>query len=92
MLGCKVVDNPIKQNKKLIENDESTLVDKGRYQWLVGKLMYLSHTRTDIAYAIMSEPIYAFATGISHGSSYRILYYLKSSPGKRLLFSWHDHL
>jgi hypothetical protein len=32
MLGCKAVDNPIEQNKKSKESDESSLVDKGRYQ------------------------------------------------------------
>jgi hypothetical protein len=32
MLSCKVVDNPVKKNKKLEESVESPLVDKGRYQ------------------------------------------------------------
>jgi hypothetical protein len=32
MLGCKTVDNPLEENKKLEESDESYLVDKGRYQ------------------------------------------------------------
>ena len=28
------------------------LVDKGRYQRLVGRLMYLAHTRLDLAYTL----------------------------------------
>ena len=31
LLGCKAVVNPVEQNKKLEESDESSPVDKGRY-------------------------------------------------------------
>jgi hypothetical protein len=34
MFGYKAVDNPVEQNKKLKESDESSLVTKGRYQRL----------------------------------------------------------
>ncbi|KAL5548817.1 hypothetical protein UlMin_004048 [Ulmus minor] len=51
MLGCKLVDTPIKQNHKLFHCLDATSIDKGRYHRLVGKLIYLSHTRPDIAYA-----------------------------------------
>jgi hypothetical protein len=36
MLGCKVIDNPVEVNVKLGECGKSPLVDKGRYQRLVG--------------------------------------------------------
>ncbi|KAL5568221.1 hypothetical protein UlMin_024796 [Ulmus minor] len=52
MLGCKPVDTPIEQNHKLFHCSDATSTDKGRYQRLVGKLIYLSHTRPDIAYAV----------------------------------------
>ena len=52
MLGCKPIDTPMDPNKKAKKGEESPPVDKGRYQRLVGKLIYLSHTRTDIAFAV----------------------------------------
>ena len=51
MLGYKPIETPIEQEDKakLIKGDT---VDKGRYQRLVGKLIYLSHARPDIAFAV----------------------------------------
>ncbi|KAK5770797.1 hypothetical protein PVK06_046951 [Gossypium arboreum] len=51
MSGCRPADTPIDPNVKF-ENKEGRLVDKGQYQRLVGKLIYLSHTRPDIAFAV----------------------------------------
>ena len=42
MLGCKLVDTPIDPNSKLGGHPIDSLVDKGRYQHLVEKLIYLS--------------------------------------------------
>jgi hypothetical protein len=93
MLGCKATDNPIEVNVKLGEDSESPLVDKGRYQRLVGRLIYLSHTRSDIAYAVSVISQFMHSPRESHMEAvYRILRYLKSSPGKGLLFSRHGHL
>ena len=49
MFGCKPVDTPMDPNKKAKKGEDSSPVDKGRYQRLVGKLIYLSHTKPDIA-------------------------------------------
>ncbi|RVW63733.1 Retrovirus-related Pol polyprotein from transposon RE1 [Vitis vinifera] len=51
MLGCKPIDTPMESQKKLGIEKESTPVDRGRYQRLVGRLIYLSHTRPDIGFA-----------------------------------------
>ena len=48
MLGCKPVDTPMDPTTKLGAKENCAPVDKGRYQRLVGKLIYLSHTRPDI--------------------------------------------
>jgi hypothetical protein len=93
MLGCKAIDNPVEVNVKLGEGSESPLVDKGRYQRLVGWLNYLSHTRLDIAYAVSVVSQFMHSPQEPHMKAvYRILCYLKSSSGKGQLFSQHDHL
>ena len=56
MLDCKLADTPMDQNKK---NKTRTLADKGRYQRLVGKLIYLSHTQSNIAFAMCGKSIHA---------------------------------
>ena len=42
MLGSKLADTPIESTHKLGLKEDSPPVDKGRYQRLVGKLIYLS--------------------------------------------------
>ena len=50
--GCKPIDTPIESNHKLSEVPKDPAVDKGSYQRLVRKLIYLSYTRPDIAYDV----------------------------------------
>ena len=52
MLGCKPTEASIDPNHKigLVEGGKS--VNKESYQRLVGKLIYLSHTRLHIAFFV----------------------------------------
>nr|GFB56477.1 hypothetical protein [Tanacetum cinerariifolium] len=52
MIYCKPADTPMITNQKLFMKTKAKLVNIDRYQRMVGKLIYLSHTRLDIAYAI----------------------------------------
>ncbi|BBH08859.1 hypothetical protein Prudu_021187 [Prunus dulcis] len=52
MLDCKPADTPIVQNHHLGEYPDQVPTNKERYQRLVGRLIYLSHTRPDIADAV----------------------------------------
>ena len=52
MSGCKPAEPPIEANHKLGDGEKKVPVDTTRYQKLVGKLIYLSHTRPDIAFAV----------------------------------------
>ena len=59
----------------------------------MGKLIYLSHTRLDIAYAISVVSQFMHYPSEVHMSAVTwILHYLKSSPRKRLMFSKNNHL
>ena len=52
LLGCKVVKTPIEPNLKLQPASPIEVIDKEKYQCLVGRLIYLSHTRPDIAFTV----------------------------------------
>uniref|UniRef100_A0A2N9I5Z3 Reverse transcriptase Ty1/copia-type domain-containing protein n=1 Tax=Fagus sylvatica TaxID=28930 RepID=A0A2N9I5Z3_FAGSY len=93
MLACKPIDTPIEQNHKLGEDIDDTPVDRERYQKLVGKLIYLSHTRPDIAYALSVVSQFMHAPCEKHMEAvHRILRYLKSAPEKCLMLYKNGHL
>ena len=52
MSACKPVATPLVEGTKLSLYPNQVPVDKGRYQRLVGRLMYLAHTRHDLAHAL----------------------------------------
>ncbi|KAB2594608.1 S9-RNase [Pyrus ussuriensis x Pyrus communis] len=68
-------------------------VDKGRYQKLVGRLVYLAHTHPDIAYAVSVVSQFMHSPSVDHMPAVmRILAYLKSAPGKGILYKNSSHL
>ena len=52
MSRCKPSDVPIESNHRLGVITKSSLVNKEQFQSLVGKLIYLCHTRPDITFAV----------------------------------------
>ena len=75
----------MKLEKKI--EDVGKPVDKEKYQRLVGKLIYLSHTRPDIAFAVSVASQHMQSPKEAHQeAAFKILRYLKGSPGKGLLF------
>ncbi|KAI3672724.1 hypothetical protein L6452_38821 [Arctium lappa] len=93
MIDCKPVDTPMMVNQKLYMEEEAELADKGRYQRIVGKLIYLSHTRPDIAYAVGVVSQFMHQPQISHMEAVlRIIRYLKGTPGHGVLFKANGHL
>ncbi|KAL4012021.1 hypothetical protein IC575_029093 [Cucumis melo] len=87
MLGCRPADTPIEFKCKLGNSDDQVSVDKEQYQRLVGKLIYLSHTRPDISFAVSVVSQFMQAPYEKHMEAInRILRYLKNTPGKGLMF------
>ncbi|CAL5338710.1 unnamed protein product [Camellia sinensis] len=85
MLGCKPSDTPVEAGKRTA--DVGKPVDREKYQKLVGKLIYLSHTRPDIAFAVSVVSQHMQSPKEAHQEAvFKILRYLKGSPGKGLLF------
>ena len=88
MLGARPAETPMEMNCKLEIKPEGKSVNKERYQRLVGKLIYLSHTRPDISYAVGVVSQFASNPQKEHMEAIdRILRYLKTTPGKGLFFS-----
>ncbi|CAN6568096.1 unnamed protein product [Malus baccata var. baccata] len=86
MLGCKPVDTPIVEKHYLGIYPDQELVDKGRYQRLVGRLIYL-------AYAVSVVSQFMHSPSVDHMAVVmRILAYLKSAPGKGMFYKNSGHL
>ncbi|XP_038698474.1 uncharacterized mitochondrial protein AtMg00810-like [Tripterygium wilfordii] len=92
MLGCKPTNTPIEASQKLMAG-VGRKVDKERYQRLVGRLIYLTHMRPDVTYAVSIVSQFMHDPRTSHMEVvYRILRYFKSSPRKGLLFARNGYL
>lgn len=81
MIGCNPIDTPIEQNDRLSEVRDNEFFDKGIYQKLVGKLIYLSHTHLDIAYtlSVISQSMHG-PKNIHLQAVYRVIPYLIATP------------
>ena len=88
MSACQLANTPVEEGLKLCVETNQLSFDKGRYQRLVGRLMYLAHTRPDLAYAlsIVSQSMHNL-TEQHMNAIMHILRYLKSAPGKGILFT-----
>ncbi|XP_071740391.1 secreted RxLR effector protein 161-like [Rutidosis leptorrhynchoides] len=93
MIDCKPADTPMIPNQKLYMEDEADLADKGRYQRLVGKLIYLAHTRPDIAHAVGVVSQFMHKPQVHHMEALiRIIKYLKKTADYGVVFEKNGHL
>ena len=96
MLGCKPIETPMMMNHGLQMIERGKLADRMQYQRMVGKLIYLAHTRPAIAYAVGVVSRFMHRPQVQHMDAvHRILRYLKGCPGKGYikkmvtLILWH---
>lgn len=91
MLACKLSDTLAAENIKLGTFSDQIPANKEHYQRLVGWLIYLSHTRPDLAYplSVVSQYMY-FLSEEYMKVVIRILQYLKSFLGKGIMFTKGD--
>ncbi|KAJ4707148.1 Retrovirus-related Pol polyprotein from transposon TNT 1-94 [Melia azedarach] len=87
MQHCKPTSTPLIVNQKLTKFDGDTKADAFRYRSLVGSLLYLSATRSDIMFAtsllsrFMQNP-----SQVHFGAGRRVLRYLKGTHDLGILF------
>jgi len=81
LLGAKPSDFPMEENHKLALVSGPSLVDVGRYQSLVGHLIYLTITRPYICHAVHVLSKFMQAPQEEHmNAPYRVLHYIKGTP------------
>jgi Reverse transcriptase (RNA-dependent DNA polymerase) len=92
MLDCKPADTPMAQNMKFSNDHNQVPANKEQYQRLVGKLIYLSHTRPDIAYVVGVVSQFMHDPKEEHMDAVmRVIRYLKGTLGKGITFRKNGH-
>ena len=88
LLRGKRAQIPVDPNIKLLENQSGEAINKGQFQRLVGKLIYFSHTRPDIAFGVSLVSQFMHSPNEEHMQAVRIiLHYLKATPRQGILFA-----
>jgi hypothetical protein len=88
LLATKPVKFPMEQNLKLSKDEGDHLSDSTSYRRLVGRLLYLTITRPDLAFSVqilnqfMDKPIQPHLEVAD-----RVLRYIKQAPTQGLIFS-----
>ena len=80
--NCHINDTPIEVNHKLTLDEAEPRVEISSYQKLIGKLLYLLHTRPDICYTlnVLSQFMHSPRNSPFQAAN-RVLRYLKGTAG-----------
>jgi hypothetical protein len=87
LLAAKLVTFPMETNLKLSRTSGESLTDPTSYRRLVGRLLYLTITRPDIAYSVQILSQFMDSPRQPHfDATVRVLRYIKSAPAQGLFF------
>ena len=82
LTGCKPAPTPTNSSGKINETKGDILPDPTNYRCLVGKLFYLTHTRSNISFVVQQISEFMAYPCSSHlHFAFHILCYLKNAPG-----------
>nr|KYP68715.1 hypothetical protein KK1_022356 [Cajanus cajan] len=82
MLACSPSSTPMDYFVRLSASSGEPLVDPSAYRRLVGRLVYLTHTRPDITHVVQHLSQFVVKpTSAHHQAVIRVLCYLKHAPG-----------
>lgn len=88
MLACKPASTPMIKDSRLLYDFEAAPHDPTAYRRLIGKLLYLTTTRPDIAFAVQQLSQFMQQPTIHHfEAAMRILRYIKKAPAQGLFFA-----
>ena len=92
MLNCKPVDTPMDPNVKLVPTQGELLRDLRRYRRFVGKLNYLTITRSNISFPVSVVSQFLQSPCDSHWDAVvHIILYIKGTPGQGVLCDNRGH-
>ncbi|XP_039065501.1 uncharacterized mitochondrial protein AtMg00810-like [Hibiscus syriacus] len=91
------VSTPLEQNQKLTSSEydmhiehrsDELLEDTGMYQRLIGRLLYLTHTRPNIMYDVqLLSQFMQTPKKVHYEAAMRVVRYIRKSLGEGILFS-----
>lgn len=88
MLASKPVSHPMDPRHKTPKFDGDPVQDSSQYRRLIGRLLYLTITRPDIAYDVHRLRQFISDPKIPHlQAAHHLLRYLKGNPGQGLFIS-----
>jgi hypothetical protein len=93
LLGSKPAATPLDPSVKLHNDDGKLFKDISLYRRLVGKLLYLTNTRPDIAYATQDLSQFLHKPTMTHyKATCRVIRYLKHNLGRGIMFHMNSDI
>ncbi|KAK2437637.1 putative mitochondrial protein [Trifolium repens] len=88
LLAAKPASTPMQPQLQLHQSSGTALNDSTPYRRLVGRLLYLTHSRPEISYAVSKlSQFLASPTDTHMLAALHVLKYLKNNPGQGLFFN-----